>query len=130
MTSPTVQLDALENEFTITRLDAAAAIPPQLLTAEGIVSITRTERELSIVTSTAIAPDAPAHRRDAGWVGWYVSGEIPFGLTGVVASLVQPLAAASCPVFVVSTFDSDLLLVPSASRDLAEATLRDAGHRL
>ncbi|HWS50804.1 MAG TPA: ACT domain-containing protein [Microbacterium sp.] len=57
-----------------------------------------------------------------------MGGPIPFGLTGVVSSLVTPLAAAGCPVFVVSTFDGDVLMVPSADADRSRKILTVAGH--
>lgn len=74
---------------------------------------------------------APADAEiDGTWAAPYASGPIPFGLTGVVTSLVAPLSAAGCPVFVVSTFDGDILMVPSTQFDQACGLLRGAGHTL
>ncbi len=49
-------------------------------------------------------------------------------MIGVVASLVMPLAESGISVFVVSTFDTDYLLVKADDLDKALAALRAAGH--
>nr|WP_231703851.1 ACT domain-containing protein [Arthrobacter sp. zg-Y179] len=124
-------MHVLAGDYVIARLPPAAEIPAALLSAalpDGFISVTRTPQELSIVCPAALAPaDAEI---DGTWAAFYASGPIPFGLTGVVASLVAPLSAAGCPVFVVSTFDGDVLMVPSPQYDQALALLRAAGHTL
>ena len=57
-----------------------------------------------------------------------VQGPLDVSLTGVLASILNPLAEAGISVFTLSTFDTDWILVPSASRDVASATLQSAGH--
>ncbi|MCQ1954038.1 ACT domain-containing protein [Arthrobacter sp. zg-Y238] len=128
-TAPSVELHVLAGEYVIARLPPASEVPAALMSAaDGFISVTRTPQELSIVCPAALAPaDAEI---DGTWAAFYASGPIPFGLTGVVASLVAPLAAAGCPVFVVSTFDGDVLMVPSPQYEQALALLRAAGHTL
>ncbi|MGZ4278366.1 MAG: ACT domain-containing protein, partial [Solirubrobacteraceae bacterium] len=55
-------------------------------------------------------------------------GPLDFALTGILASLAGTLAAAGVPVFALSTYDTDLLLVPAARRGDAIAALRRDGH--
>jgi hypothetical protein len=55
-------------------------------------------------------------------------GPLAFDLIGVVASLATPLANAEIGIFIVSTFDTDLLLVKEADADRALGALRSAGH--
>jgi hypothetical protein len=59
-----------------------------------------------------------------------VEGPLAFELTGVIASLAGPLAAAAIPVFALSTFDTDYLLVPEDRIEAAVEALRAAGHRI
>ena len=129
--SPSVELHVLAGEYVIARLSPAAEVPTALLATaseDGFVSVTRTPQELSIVCPAALAPaDAEI---DGTWAALYAAGPIPFGLTGVVTSLVAPLSAAGCPVFVVSTFDGDILMVPSAQYGQARELLQAAGHTL
>ena len=53
-----------------------------------------------------------------------------FSMIGVVASLVAPLAEAGVSVFVVSTFDTDYLLVKKADFEGAVVALRAVGHEV
>jgi hypothetical protein len=57
-----------------------------------------------------------------------VEGPLSFSLTGVLAELLAPLAAAGVSIFALSTFDTDYLLVRAAQLDLALDALNAAGH--
>ena len=127
--APAVELHVLTGNYVIARLPPAAEAPDGILSTpvrDGFVSVTRTPQELSIVCPASLAPADAAI--DGTWAALYASGPIPFGLTGVVTSLVAPLSAAGCPVFVVSTFDGDILMVPSPQFEQARELLRKAGH--
>ena len=50
-------------------------------------------------------------RAEKGWVGLQLEGPFPFTMTGVLASFLQPLAEAGIPVFAVSTFNTDYVLI-------------------
>ncbi|MCP2032120.1 hypothetical protein L1277_002219 [Okibacterium sp. HSC-33S16] len=128
---PSVALHELAGDYVIARLPATAAVPAELLAASpshGYVSVTRTPQELSVVCAADLAPDDA--EIDGMWRALYASGPIPFGLTGVVTSLVAPLSVAGCPVFVTSTFDGDILMVPSDRYGRARELLTSAGHTL
>jgi hypothetical protein len=57
-----------------------------------------------------------------------VAGKLPFDATGILASIAVPLANGGVPIFAISTFDTDYLLVRESSLDAAVRLLRDAGH--
>lgn len=69
-------------------------------------------------------------RGERGWRCLAVRGPLAFELTGVLASLAAPLAAAGVPIFALSTFDTDYLLIPGARLETALDVLHTAGHRL
>ncbi|MBB5915038.1 hypothetical protein BJY24_003905 [Nocardia transvalensis] len=73
--------------------------------------------------------EAPPWERGEVWIGFY-AGASAHGLDqpGMLAALVVPLADASIPVFVASTFHADLVLVPEAKQEEATDALRAAGH--
>jgi hypothetical protein len=50
--------------------------------------------------------------------------------TGMLSAIVAPLAAAGVPVWVVSSFDGDLVLVPTDRVDEACEVLQAAGHQV
>ena len=63
-----------------------------------------------------------------GWRCLRLEGPLPFEMTGVLAALSAPLAEAGIPIFVISTYDTDYLLVKSGDLDRACATLVNEGH--
>jgi hypothetical protein len=84
--------------------------------------------ELSIVCRQEVVPEGVVCERD--WRCLRVAGTMPFTVVGVLASLTAPLAGAGISVFVLSTFDTDYVLVKSADSERAMAVLRAAGHEI
>jgi uncharacterized protein len=120
-----MQLEVLDGMFGIARLGLGDPVPAWAQKA-GFVSVTRTREELSIVCSAAAIPSDVVCR--AGWRCLRVAGVLDFSLTGVLSSLAEPLARAGIPIFVISTFNTDYLLVEGGNLDRALAALENAGH--
>jgi hypothetical protein len=59
-----------------------------------------------------------------------VQGPLDFSMIGILASLAAPLATAGVSIFVISTFDTDYLLVRGEDLERAMVTLRKAGHQV
>ncbi len=114
----------LEGRFAVCRLAADAPLPAW--PAGPFVSMTRTPDELSVVCRQEDVPDGV--RCEPGWRLLRVAGSLDFALVGILASLTAPLADAGIPVFAVSTFDTDYLLVKEDRLRAALAILRHAGH--
>lgn len=122
-----VTLRVLAGELAVCRLPADAPLPSPTQRA-ALFSITRTADELSVVCPLA---DAPGNARvERGWRALQVAGPLDFALTGILASIAEPLARAGVSIFAVSTFDTDYVLVGEDALDVAVATLRDAGHEV
>jgi hypothetical protein len=51
-------------------------------------------------------------------------------MTGVMASVSNPLAAHRVPLFVISTYETDYVLVRQVDLDKAVRVLRDSGHEV
>jgi uncharacterized protein len=120
----TLHLTTLDDRFAICRLAADAAVPGWA--TGSLVSVTRTDRELSVVCPADRVPDGTQAETD--WRALEVVGPLDFGLTGVIATLTRPLADRRIAVFVISTYDTDYLLVRDAALAEAAAALRAAGH--
>lgn len=115
----------LDELYAIVRLEPDEPLPDWAVRGH-FRSVTRSDSEMSIVCREEDVPaDASAER---GWCCFEVAGPLDFSLTGVVASLVVPLAEAEIPVFIISTFESDYLLVREAGLQRAVETLTSAGH--
>lgn len=120
-------LKLLDPLFTIHRFPPRAEIPRKLLDEE-FVAITRTSEELSIVCTEDVLLDSLAV--ESGWRGFKVEGPLDFSLTGVISGLSRSLAEAGVSLFVISTYDTDYLLVRAAQLNEAEAALVSAGYVL
>ena len=78
-------------------------------TAGMFISVTRTENEVSVVCPEHL--DIEAERSDPGWKCIKVRGPLDLNLTGILHDLTGPLKSAGIPVFAISTYDTDYLLV-------------------
>ena len=124
---PWKKLAWLPGAFAVCRLSPDVPVP--ILTGRSsLYSVTRTDRELSIVCEEAAAPEGAV--RETGWRALRLEGRIPFSVTGVLAGLSAPLARAGLPIFVVSTFDTDYVLVRDSDAEAARAALERDGFTL
>ena len=72
-------------------------------------SATRTQEELSLVIPDDQVPKG--WQAERGWRCLQVRGKLDFEVTGVLSALSSPLAFAGISIFVISTFDTDYILV-------------------
>jgi hypothetical protein len=122
-----LRFSLLDGDFAVCRLASDASLP-DLCAAAGFFSITRTADELSIVCPQKLVPAAV--RVEGGWKCFKLEGPIPFSATGILVSFVQPLADRAIPVFAVSTYDTDYVLVKQGWEKAALQALLEAGHQL
>lgn len=119
------RLTTVPGRYAVCRLPAGAAAPA-ITDSASFLSITATADEVSIVCEERSVPGGA--RSEPGWSLLRVDGPIPFSAVGIVAALTAPIAAAGIGVFVISTFDTDYLLVKTADLDTAADALQRAGH--
>jgi hypothetical protein len=99
---------------------------PDHVTRWPFWSVTRTEEELSVVLPEEGA--CSAWRAEKGWRCLKVHGPLDFGLVGILASISAALAAAGISVLVLSTYDTDYVLVREADLGGARRVLIQEGH--
>ena len=111
--------------LAVCRLPAGTPAPSWASDAR-FSSVTATPSELSIVCPEDRVPEGVPGQ--GGWACLELIGPFSFSLTGVLASCLEPLALAGIPIFAVSTFDTDWILVPAERLDDAVRALAAAGH--
>ncbi|MCC7209002.1 MAG: ACT domain-containing protein [Anaerolineae bacterium] len=131
-------LHVLPGEYAVCRLPGDAALPAWAHlnitgpAAPRFVSVTRAGSELSIVLPAEHVPDGahgPHHEHvERGWRCLGIDGPLDFSLVGVVAGVSGALAGAGLSLFVVSTFDTDYILVRAAKLNEAISALAQAGY--
>ena len=117
----------LPQRLAISRLASNAPIPAWA-TQGSFFSVTRTSDELSIVTEEFLTP--AGLQSQPGWRALRVHGPFAFSEIGVIFALAAPLAETKISLFVVSTFDTDYLLVAFTDLAAAIAGLERAGHTI
>ncbi len=121
-------LSLLDEHFAIARLGPEEDFPDWAFAAGPFASVTRTDDEISIICPETVVE--PGVLSEGGWRCFGVLGQLDFSLAGVVASLAEPLAAAGIPILLVSTHDSDYLLVRDDRLERAIEALTGAGHSI
>lgn len=125
-------LEVLTDQYTILRLAADAPVPPFVLDT-FVWSITRTDRELSILCSSDCIPAdfAPdAFKRADGYRAIRIAGTLDFSEIGILAQLLNVLAEAKISVLTLSTFDTDYIFVENDKLDSTLIALRDGGYQV
>jgi hypothetical protein len=123
-----MRIRTLAETFALVRLPASAAVPAWV-GGRDLIAVVRTRDELSIVCRADTVP-ADVAEVEWGFRGLGVVGTLDFGITSVIAGLTAPLAAAEIPIFNISTFDTDYILLREEHLEKAKAALSAAGYVL
>lgn len=128
-----LELDSLP--YTIHRFHPSTLPSTYLRLVEGETwfTVTKTPDEISLVISNDFPLEnsvllADSHQVNGDWRCFKVVGPLDFGLIGILANLAGVLAAKEISVFVVSTFDTDYLLVKKDKVLEAKKAFEDVGH--
>ena len=87
----------------------------------------KTPDEISLVCESGCAP-SNAVAVENGWKAFKISGTLDFGLIGIIAGISKILAAAGIGVFVISTYDTDYILMKEYNFDKGIGALKDNGY--
>lgn len=126
-TRPRLTLRVFPDELAVVRLSADARVP-RWASSGSWSSITRTTGELSVVCAASAVPTNAKCEKTFRALG--VTAPLDFSMIGILAALAEPLAEAKISIFVVSTFDTDYLLIRDSALAAALRALRNAGHRI
>jgi hypothetical protein len=118
-------LTVMPNRYAICRLDPNAGVP-DWATGDDFVSVSRTRDELSIVCLETNVPEGIT--RAPGWRVLKCEGPLDYSLTGIMASIADPLADANVSIFPIATYDTDYLLIKEPQLEVAIHALTSYGH--
>lgn len=121
----TQRFTVLEGRIAVCRLDPGQPIPTPPASAI-FWSVTMTHVEISVVCEETLAPRSGNIERS--WRAIKILGPLDFSLQGVLSRLLGPLAEMKLGVFVMSTYDTDYILVKEFDLPKAIEALISAGH--
>jgi hypothetical protein len=108
------------------RLSVCSLPPDWSARLEGpFYAAIRTPSETTVIVTEG---EEPANAQiEPGWMALEIEGPIAFDQVGVLLRLLAPLAQAGVPIFAVSTYASDVVLIKSAGLGRALEALASAG---
>lgn len=118
-----MEIKKLDQNFSVCKAKSAADVD---LTLE-FCWIGKTDEELSLVCPTESVPYGTVERED-GWRAFRIQGVLDFSLIGILAKISAILAEEQIGIFVVSTYNTDYVLVKEENFNRALATLAAAGY--
>jgi hypothetical protein len=114
-----------DEHLAVVRLGAGADLPGWAVSGT-LLSVTATADETSVVCAQQVVPRKA--RQQGPFAAFEIEGPLDLSLTGVLHGLLEPLAEGQVPVFTVSTFDTDWILVPADAADRTAELWRRSGH--
>lgn len=114
----------LNGLYSICRLNKEDKIPDWVNKSE-FYSITQTDNELSIVCHQENVPVSVKSERN--WKIIAIDEELDFSLIGIISKISTLLAENNISIFVVSTFDTDYILVKQENFDKTVKLLETIG---
>ncbi len=109
MAEQDLTLKVLDERFAICKVDNKTPIPMWVLKSKDFYSITRTHDEMSIISIEESVPEDV--EKEGGWKAFKIDGVLDFSLIGVISSITGILAEKQISVFVMSTYNTDYVLV-------------------
>jgi uncharacterized protein len=121
------ELYLLPGRMAICRLDPEEESPPWA-GSEVLSSVTRTQAEVTVVCQEENVPAGITCNQS--WRCLRIGGVLDFAETGILSSLTAPLAVEGIPVYALSTYSTDLILVKEKDLSRTVRALSGAGHRV
>ncbi|BGP00955.1 hypothetical protein RTG_02756 [Rhodotorula toruloides ATCC 204091] len=141
LSNPALALSFLPTTLSVIKLDRSEPIATELVAVltgqadeQAFVSLTRTSEETSIVLPTSLfehlLPILPDVVMTSGpWVALKVAGPMDFSLSGILNALTTPLKEAQIPIFAMSTWNTDYVLVDEKHKERTKEVLSEAGWK-
>ncbi|GFI02925.1 hypothetical protein IMSAGC005_01756 [Lachnospiraceae bacterium] len=89
----------------------------------------KTDEENSLVCQTKAVPENTS-KRDDGWKIMRIRGVLDFSLIGILAGISTELADHEIGIFVISTYNTDYILVKSKDMGKALEVLDKRGYQI
>ena len=120
-----MEIKVLEQDFTVCQVENYTQVNWE---AEFCVT-GKTDEEHSLVCATG---DVPANviRRDDGWKAFRIQGVLDFSLVGILSKIAALLAENGIPIFAISTYNTDYVLMKAEHYEKALDALKQAGYTI
>jgi hypothetical protein len=118
----------LKGKYSIYKFKNGSVLPDWIYSSD-FYSVTRTKDELSVVAfqTEFISEDIV---RSNDWRIFKIEGPLDFSLTGIIADIAAIFKEKKIPIFTISTYETDYILVKQKDLSVAMNALRDKEHQI
>ena len=125
---PTFRLRAEPELLRLVRLPAGASAPDWLRRVEGFHAVVHDRRATTVLAPARVVPPEVEHVGPL--YAFAVEEQADLFACGVLLSLIEPLTRSGLPIKVISSFETDHILVPARHVDRAANVWRATGHQV
>jgi uncharacterized protein len=122
-----LDLYVLPERLAICRLGPEEKLPPWAGSAV-LLSVTRTQAETTVVCQEENVPAGITCNKS--WRCLRIGGVLDFSQAGILSSLTAPLAEEGIPIYALSTYSTDLILIKEKDLSRAVLVLTRSGNRV
>ncbi|RDU23875.1 ACT domain-containing protein [Anaerosacchariphilus polymeriproducens] len=119
-----LRLKVINREFSICKIKNIN----QVNLNDDFCFVGKTDEELSLVCLSDMLPKDYIEC-DPGWTGFRIQGILDFSLVGVLSPIAKILTEKQIGIFVVSTFNTDYILVKNHNFLSSKKALEEAGYK-
>ena len=116
-----MRLEKINADFSVCKITDISGVD----FSRPFVFMSKTDEELSLVCESTRVPECVTDIED-GWKAFRIAGTLDFSLVGIVAKLTTILAEEGISVFVISTYNTDYILVKAHNFEKALRILGEA----
>lgn len=120
-----MEIKKIDDDFTVCKVKDYTLVNIE----DEYCFIGKTDEENSLVCRTERVPANVTERED-GWKAFRIQGILDFSLIGILSKISTLLAQNNIGIFVVSTYNTDYVLVKKEKFLMALQLLADAGYQV
>ena len=122
-----IVLKLLPSYYAVCRLGEIDDIPERVRDLP-FYAVIRTEKSITLICNQKSVSDAVECEKN--WRCLEIEGPFEFSEIGIINQVCGPLARAKIPVYVISAYETDYLLIKEPFLEESLATLKNSGHQV
>jgi hypothetical protein len=116
----------LRGKYSIYKFKNESVLPDWIYSSD-FYSVTKTKDELSVIAlQTELFSEDIVRSND--WRIFKIEGPLDFSLAGIIADIAAIFKEKKIPIFTISTYETDYILVKQKDLSAGMKALRDKGH--
>lgn len=120
-----MKLNVIDEDFSVCKVTDLSQVDFK----DEFLFMGKTDEELSLVCRTGAVPGNAVCRED-GWSAFRVEGQLDFSLIGILSGISSVLAEEKIGIFVVSTYNTDYVLVHKDDLERGIGALENKGYEV